>query len=59
MEVGVGATRQTWKAGETVLLIQAPGWKIGRTVRLITNAMYVCIVLTRVDIPQSDRSHDR
>ena len=25
-------TKQGWKAGETVLLIQSPGWKIGRTV---------------------------
>lgn len=25
--------KQSWKAGETILLIQAPGWKIGRTVR--------------------------
>lgn len=26
--------RQSWKAGETVLLLQAPGWKIGRSVGL-------------------------
>ena len=28
-------TREGWKAGETILLIQAPGWKIGRSVRPI------------------------
>lgn len=40
LEAGVTKTgleavsaRRGWKAGETILLIQAPGWKIGRTVR--------------------------
>ena len=25
--------RQPWKPGETVLLLQGPGWKLGRSVR--------------------------
>lgn len=25
-------SKEGWKAGETILLIQAPGWKIGRSV---------------------------
>lgn len=31
---GTNVARASWKPGETVLLIQAPGWKIGRTVSL-------------------------
>lgn len=31
------SARQGWKAGETVLLLQGPGWKIGWNVRLITS----------------------
>ena len=27
--------KEGWKAGETILLIQAPGWKIGRSVRTL------------------------
>lgn len=28
-------TQQGWKAGETILLIQSPGWKIGTNVRCV------------------------
>ncbi len=31
----VAVFKQGWKAGETILLVQAPGWKIGRSVRSI------------------------
>lgn len=33
----VATFKQGWKAGETVLLIQAPGWTIGRNVSLKLN----------------------
>ena len=32
-------TREGWKAGETILLIQAPGWKIGRSVRPVYHTL--------------------
>ncbi|KAH9826196.1 hypothetical protein Tdes44962_MAKER03714 [Teratosphaeria destructans] len=31
-------TRRSWKAGETVLLLQAPGWKMGRSTYLTLSA---------------------
>ena len=39
---GTPIARESWKPGETVLLIQAPGWKIGRTMYLsLTSATIV------------------
>lgn len=31
-ETQASPVRQSWRAGDTVLLIQAPGWKLGRSV---------------------------
>lgn len=38
--------RQAWKAGETVLLIQSPGWKLGRSVCNCMNFRLRCGLLT-------------
>ncbi|KAK4638210.1 uncharacterized protein CLAFUR5_00778 [Fulvia fulva] len=59
LEAGVTKTgleavsaRRGWKAGETILLIQAPGWKIGRTTYLSLTA--ASIVDVNPSLPDTD-----
>lgn len=56
---GTKVAREAWKPGETVLLIQAPGWKLRRTVGSAVPAQHIS-TLTDVllDVPQPDLGHN-
>lgn len=44
------SAKQGWKPGETILLLEAPGWKLGRTVSR-TNCSLTALLLTTRDLP--------